>query len=190
MAVEEHRAAAVDHPLQTNEPLSDPKKEFVIEYRPEVANVMQLPIGEKIQMPLGGDMSECGYVDSVDGDYSEAGSVSSKSISKAVGESLQKSPTELASMLEKSVATLMKHFNDRLDVSLKEEGPTLGSSYHSGGDFSVPTIPEEIWDAMADIDCVRKELITQAALVSMSDSKSCSSFRSEGRRRRTSPRHE
>ena len=203
---EDHRAAVMDHPLKYDDKTSP--NEFAIEYRPNVpdvddtatqervANVMQVPIGAKISVPLADDISDCGFIDSVD-DFSEAGSVASSklSISKVVGDSLQKRPEELASILEKSVATLMKHFNDSLGGSHH----SIGSSQHSS-----PVIPDEIYHAMADIDRVRKELLTQAALASMSDTRSCSSsaapiIRSElsrlrssgtrGRRRGTPPWH-
>jgi len=100
------------------------------------------------------------------------------SASKSIGESIHKNPKELAYTLEKSVSTLLKHFNDQLSVEAdyvpKDGGPMINSQSSS-------VIPGEIWDAMADIDLVRKELLSQAALATMVDSSTY--FRSSGNSR-------
>lgn len=64
-------------------------------------------------------------------------------VTKCIDEELtQKNPKELANMLDRSVTKLMNHFQGSL------------------------AIPHEIWDAMADIDAVKKELLQQAAITS------------------------
>jgi hypothetical protein len=63
-------------------------------------------------------------------------------VSECMEESTQTNPKELANMLDRSVTKLMNHFQGR------------------------PTIPNEIWDALADIDIVKKELLLQAAMES------------------------
>jgi hypothetical protein len=63
-------------------------------------------------------------------------------VSKCIEESTQTNPEELANMLDRSVTQLMNHFQGR------------------------SAIPQEIWDALSDIDVVKKELLTQAAMAS------------------------
>jgi len=182
--------AAVYHPLQNNDTPSNQKEGFVIKYRPidqtpkqRTANVMHMPMGEKLQLPIGENTSERDLIeelinsedgedaDSVSEDDLDVSFASKLSVSEKIGESIQKSPKELATMLEKSVATLMKHFDERLSTE-EEGGPSIGNSQHSSS-----VIPDEIWDAMADIDLVRKELRTQAAN-QYDHARSCSSLRS------------
>lgn len=78
---------------------------------------------------------------------SDANSVASMfsnySASKCIGEDpMKKNSKKLANILDKSVSKLMNHFQGR------------------------PSIPGEIWDAIADIDLVKKELLQQAAISS------------------------
>merc|ERR1712176_614622 len=116
------------------------------------------------------------------------GDASMLSVSRSIGDSLQKSPKGLASMLEKSVGTLMGHFNERM-VSVtnlvEDDGSLLSSSLNNIGNSQVSSndiIPDEIWDAMAEIDRVRKELLHQDALTAMDHARSCSSLRSSSSR--------
>ena len=73
----------------------------------------------------------------------------------------RKKSKELAMKLEKSVGTLMHHFNDRINSSEENSHMILGSG---------PIIPDTIWEAMADIDHVRKELLMQSAMESLRNS--------------------
>jgi hypothetical protein len=122
--------------------------------------------------------------DSTDEQYSYAEGESIEglddSVEKRLPLSTEKSPHELASMLEKSVDTLMKHFNDRLstnaDTTANSETEDPISQLHSSS-----IIPDQIWDAMADIDLVRKELLSQAAIASIDFSNS--SLKSSGNSR-------
>lgn len=82
-------------------------------------------------------------------------------------DSRRKSPKELAKKLEKSVRTLMSHFNEKIDEADTESGG-LGDSHKSVLSGSI--IPDSIWEAMAEIDLVRKELLQQSAIESLSRS--------------------
>jgi len=148
-------------------------------------NIVQLPVDEV----MGEESPEQDLVEQLiaseekEGSRDEAASTeglgdsfSSKlSVSKSIGESIHKKPKELASMLEKSVSTLLKHFNDRLSTKV-DYVPTDGGPVSNGQSSSV--IPDDIWDAMAEIDLVRKELLSQAAIASMDARSSSTSIRS------------
>jgi len=206
---------ALEHPLQQfNDAatFNDQEEDYVIKYRPvgkqRTASVIQMPIGEKLQLPIGENVSEHDLVERLLEEEEEGDSAteseglddsfaSKLSASRSVGESLQKTPKELAAMLERSVDTLMRHFNERMisgaDMSV-EDGMGLGGSSHNNIDYSQHSssniIPDEIWDAMAEVDRVRKELLQQDALVSMDHARSCTSLKSSinsgsSRRRRS-----
>ena len=80
------------------------------------------------------------------------------------------------------MATLMKHFNDCLsteaDSILGDSSTHCSMNNNNHGATSSSVIPDDIWDAMADIDLVRKELLSQAAVADLS--KSSASLRSSG----------
>jgi len=206
---------ALEHPLQqfNNAAASnDQEEDYVINYRPvgkqRTASVIQLPIGEKLQLPIGENDSEHDLVERLLEEEEEGDSAteseglddsfaSKLSVSRSIGESLQKNPKELAAMLERSVDTLMRHFNERMisgaDLA-EDDGMGLGGSSHNNIDYSQHSssniIPDEIWDAMAEVDRVRKELLHQDALTSMDHAKSSSSLKSSinsgsSRRRRS-----
>jgi hypothetical protein len=63
-------------------------------------------------------------------------------VSECMEESTQTNPRELANMLDRSATKLMNYFQ------------------------GLSTIPNEIWDALGDIDIVKKELLLQAAMES------------------------
>ena len=69
----------------------------------------------------------------------------------------RKSPKSLALKLDKSVKTLMTHF----ELQQRHLADDIPASTVNGG---TRIIPEEIWEAMAAIDAVKKELLTQDAL--------------------------
>eukprot|EP00984_Skeletonema_dohrnii_P023089 scaffold12186_cov150-Skeletonema_dohrnii-CCMP3373.AAC.2 len=71
---------------------------------------------------------------------------------------LRKSPKSLAQKLDKSVKTLMTHFEQQQRNMMEDLSTT---STAAGG---TRIIPEEIWEAMAAIDAVKKELLNQDAL--------------------------
>lgn len=71
----------------------------------------------------------------------------------------RKSPKYLAQKLDKSVKTLMTHFEQQ-QRNMADDLPT-SSTAAAGG---TRIIPEEIWEAMAAIESVKKELLTQDAL--------------------------
>ena len=79
------------------------------------------------------------------------------STSKSLSESCRQDPVTLAKKLEKSVATLMKHFHHQIGTQADIPSNLSAISHHTA------TIPEEIWHAMADIDQVRKDLLSQSA---------------------------
>ena len=78
--------------------------------------------------------------------------------SKSQSALLRKSPKSLAKKLDKSVKTLMKHFEQQQRIMAEDLTP---SSTAAGGSR---IIPEEIWEAMAAIESVKKELLTQDAM--------------------------
>jgi len=100
-------------------------------------------------------------------------SVRSSSKVSSAAKSVHKSPKELSKMLEKSVDVLMKHFNEKLNADADGKLETAAS-----GDgqpiSSSEVVPEEIWNALAEIDGVKKELIQQDAINSLD------AFRSSG----------
>jgi hypothetical protein len=81
----------------------------------------------------------------------------------SVAKSVHKSPKELSKMLEKSVDVLMKHFNEKLNADADGKLEIVAS----GGGHPSPSevVPEEIWNALAEIDRVKKELIQQDAII-------------------------
>ncbi|KAL7463919.1 hypothetical protein ACHAXS_004270 [Conticribra weissflogii] len=93
--------------------------------------------------------------------------VDSEPVREPAPDSTRKSPKDLAKKLEKSVRTLMSHFNEKIDEADSESGG-LGDSHKSALSGSV--IPDSIWEAMAEIDLVRKELLQQSAMESLSKS--------------------
>ena len=74
---------------------------------------------------------------------------------------LRKSPKSLAKKLDKSVKTLMTHFEQQQRIVAEDDLPSSSSSTAAGG---TRIIPEEIWEAMAAIESVKKELLTQDAM--------------------------
>jgi len=98
-------------------------------------------------------------------------SVRSSSKVSSVAKSVHKSPKELSTMLEKSVDILMKHFNEKLNADADGKLESVASG---GRPSSSEVVPEEIWNALAEIDRVKKELIQQDALNSLD------AFRSSG----------
>ena len=94
--------------------------------------------------------------------------------SRSLSESCRQDPVALAKKLERSVATLMKHFHEQM----RAQADVLQDN-NSG----IPPplcqtlmIPEEIWHAMADIDQVRKDLLSQSATEKLDRSSSCASL--------------
>jgi hypothetical protein len=55
----------------------------------------------------------------------------------------------------------MKHFHEQMRAQ-SDTPPPNNNSAHSTGSHR-PMIPEEVWHAMADIDQVRKDLLSQSA---------------------------
>lgn len=98
---------------------------------------------------------------SIESTHSVSSHSSRMSTSKILSESCRQDPVTLAKKLEKSVAALMKHFHEQIgtqaDIPSTNNGNISGTSHHAA------TIPEEIWHAMADIDQVRKDLLSQSA---------------------------
>ncbi|KAL7541659.1 hypothetical protein ACHAXR_011116 [Thalassiosira sp. AJA248-18] len=188
----EVRRQAADHPLQNNGiPLNignsnndERSDDYVIKYRPRSSSQQaidntELPIAKLDLLDQMFDAEDAGGA--ADDDSTEGmDSIASKlSASKSIGDSIQKTPTELASMLDKSVGILMAHFNERLSFAANAASAPeddIGNSLHSGHSM----LPPEIWNAMADIDLVKKELLTQAALTSMDLARSSTSLRSSG----------
>ncbi len=84
--------------------------------------------------------------------------------SRNLKDSIRKSPKSLAQKLDRSVKTLMRHFEkqQQQQQNMTEDRPT------SAGATMI--IPEEIWEAMAAIDAVKKELLTQDALATLEKS--------------------
>ena len=80
------------------------------------------------------------------------------SASRSLAESCRRDPTAMANKLERSVATLMKHFHEQLRAQADTPPPSNGGRYQQR-----MIIPEEIWHAMADIDQVRKDLLSSYA---------------------------
>ena len=108
-------------------------------------------------------------------------SVSSKlSVAKSIGDSINKSPKELASMLERSVSTLMNHFNERINTS--DDTSAASGSQSAGGINGRESVPEGIWHALADIDRVRKEIMQQDAIASLDMQRSSVSLRTSEER--------
>ena len=94
----------------------------------------------------------------------------------------QKSPRELAKILDKSIETLMSHFHDQISSDDVDSSPR---EHGSLGPTQDGLIPDRIWDALADIDLVKKDLLCHAALGPL-ESSSSKSHRSSGGRRRFS----
>ncbi|KAL7513888.1 hypothetical protein ACHAXN_011613 [Cyclotella atomus] len=88
-------------------------------------------------------------------------SYSSRTASRSLAESIRQDPTVWATKLERSVNTLMKHFHEQMRAQ-SDTPPPNNNSAHSTGSHR-PMIPEEVWHAMADIDQVRKDLLSQSA---------------------------
>ncbi|KAL9182512.1 hypothetical protein ACHAXT_013164 [Thalassiosira profunda] len=184
--LEAHRQSqsAVDHPPQSNGAPSDPTKQkddYVMSYRPyqpqtsmdNTAEAPHLPIGQRLQSEKELAKPPVESKEPTESDQDDQ-STPELSVSKSVGDSVQKSSAELASLLEKSVGVLMKHFNEKLSTdadAVAEEGSGLHSS---------SVIPSAVWDALADIDLVRKELLSQSAIAAIGHSRSHSSLRSPG----------
>ena len=109
-------------------------------------------------------------------------SVPSKlSEAKVIGDSILKSPKELANMLEKSVNVLMKHFNERLNTDADDNSTSASAGGQSLSNTAAQTstvVPDDIWGSLADIDRVRKELMQQDAITALDHARLCSSFRS------------
>jgi TBC1 domain family protein 5 len=107
------------------------------------------------------DLCQSSLPGSNDGDnvsvYSHSSRLSTMSVSKSLSETCRKDPKELAAKLEKSVASLMKHFNDQICAHADTNGVRPNNQHQP------IMIPEDIWDAMADIDQVRKDLMAQCA---------------------------
>ena len=94
--------------------------------------------------------------------------------SRSLSESCRQDPAVLAKKLERSVSTLMKHFHEQMraqaDVVQDNNSgipPPLSRSL---------IIPEEIWHAMADIDQVRKDLLSRSATEKLERSSSRASL--------------
>jgi hypothetical protein len=87
----------------------------------------------------------------------------SLSASRNLNASLRKSPKSLARKLDKSVKTLMRHFEQQ-----QQQQNMMENLSTSAGATMI--IPEEIWEAMAAIDSVKKELLTQDALATLEKS--------------------
>ena len=86
---------------------------------------------------------------------------------RSLGMSKRQSPKGLANKLEKSIATLMKHFNDQIHARANEFAymSPKGDECNANLDMNLSTIiPNDVWDAVADIDLVRKELLTLYAV--------------------------
>ena len=92
------------------------------------------------------------------------------SASLNIRDSIRKSPKELAQRLDKSVKTLMNHFEEQ-QRNMAEDVPNSVSG----------VIPVQIWEAMAQIESVKKELLMQDALDTLERSES-----SQGRMTRKS----
>jgi hypothetical protein len=93
------------------------------------------------------------------------------SASLNIRDSIRKSPKELAQRLDKSVKTLMNHFEEQ-QRNMAEDVPNNSVS---------GVIPVQIWEAMAQIESVKKELLMQDALDTLERSES-----SQGRMSRKS----
>lgn len=94
----------------------------------------------------------------------EDASISSRrshAASRDLGISIRKSPKVLAFKLERSVATLMRHFNEQMSSSA-DLSPKSGDGSNAVNYSAI--IPDTIWDAMADIDQVRKDLQMHEAM--------------------------
>jgi hypothetical protein len=92
------------------------------------------------------------------------------SASRALSESCRQDPVALAKKLERSVATLMKHFHDQLGAQADTSPSSNGSSSRMRNLDRM--IPERIWHAMADIEQVRKDLLSQSATEKLERSQS------------------
>jgi hypothetical protein len=179
-----HVHTTMDHPLKDDGSPSERGDSgtdgYVIQYRPMSNQVDAVQSAAEETPPIEGTLPD---EDSIQELIEESAGESDRfeglddsfqsklSVAKSIGDSIQKPPGELASMLEKSVGTLMKHFNERM-TSGKEAGD-IEDSQHSSS-----VIPVEIWDAMADIDLVRKELLSQAAIAAIDHARSSRSLRS------------
>ncbi|KAL7548775.1 hypothetical protein ACHAWF_017250 [Thalassiosira exigua] len=182
-----HVHTTMDHPLNDDGSPSERGGSgtdgYVIQYRPVSAESNQVdavqsaaeetppiegkfPDEDSIQELIEESAGESDRFEGLDDSFQ-----SKLSVAKSIGDSIQKPPGELASMLEKSVGTLMKHFNERMTSA--KEADDIGDSQHSSS-----VIPVEIWDAMADIDLVRKELLSQAAIAAIDHARSSRSLRS------------
>ena len=93
----------------------------------------------------------------------------------------QKSPRELAKILDKSIETLMSYFHDQIDNDDVDSSPLENGSI---GPTKDGLIPDRIWDALADVDSVKKDLLCHAALGPLEAS--TKSLKSAGSRRRFS----
>jgi len=149
--VEVHHRS-VDHPLQSDTITSKINgsgtavrgDNFSIEYRPHAPNSLEqntVNVAYSVEDERLEKLRTSEHKETNDAD-SQASDVSDDSVSKCMEESTQKKKKELANMLDRSVTKLMNHFQGR------------------------PTIPHEIWDALADIDIVKKELLQQASMES------------------------
>lgn len=167
--IEAHHRS-IDHPLQSETITSKINgsgtavrgDNFSIAYRPRAANSLEqntLNVAnsledENMKKTAAADIpavrieelktSERKETNDADSQASDVydDSCSKLHVSECMEESTQTNPKELANMLDRSVTKLMNHFQGR------------------------PTIPNEIWDALADIDIVKKELLLQAAMES------------------------
>ncbi len=92
----------------------------------------------------------------------------SLSASRNLNASLRKSPKSLARKLDKSVKTLMRHFEQQQQQQQQQQQNMMENLSTSAGATMI--IPEEIWEAMAAIDSVKKELLTQDALATLEKS--------------------
>lgn len=70
---------------------------------------------------------------------------------------------ELASTLETSTATLMKYFTERINATAEEEYMIENSCRTYDSNCRSSSIPADIWEAITNIDLVRKELLKQQA---------------------------
>jgi len=93
----------------------------------------------------------------------------------------QKSPRELAKILDKSIETLMSYFHDQINSDDVDSSPRENGST---GPTKDGLIPDRIWDALADVDSVKKDLLCHAALGPLEAS--TKSLKSSGGRRRFS----
>ena len=195
-SVIESRRQAMDQPLQKND-------DYTMAYRPTSSRRESLESSNcsrrgSLIIPIPGEPESESERESSDSDetsvkdivldleekqshvdWGEVNDDGDQSLASKVSMS-QRSPKEMAAMLEKSVGTLMKHFNEQLvagSVTSAGEGSTRGVDPLNTSEHSTGMLPGAIWDAMADIDIVRKELQTHSALAAIEHSRSLSSLR-------------